>query len=277
MTLLPTGIIGGRLGYSMLRHVAAVPHERPSTAYKDRSKIEALFGPAIWADLAGRVVIDFGCGTGQDAIEIASRGARRVIGIDIRERVLAQARRAAAMAGVSDRCVFTKATDEAADVIVSMDGFEHYADPEVILRVMRRLVDPHGRVLVAFGPPWLHPLGGHLFSVFPWAHLVFTEKALIRWRADFKQDGATRFSETDGGLNRMTVGRFRRLVRRSEFEVEAFEAVPIRRLGWLSNPLTREFVTSTVRCRLVPRSPRARSEGLSMEVFSCAGSQASSS
>jgi hypothetical protein len=55
-------------------------------------------------------------------------------------------------------------------------------------------------------------LGGHLFSVFPWAHLIFSEQALIRWRSDFKSDGATRFSEVAGGLNQMTIRRFERLI-----------------------------------------------------------------
>ena len=119
---------------------------------------------------------------------------------------------------------------------------------------MRRLVDPRGRVFITFGPPWLHPLGGHLFSVFPWAHLIFTERALIRWRSDFKSDGATRFCEVDGGLNQMTVRRFEALVAGSEFEIETFEAVPIKKVRWLWTALTREFLSSAVRCTLVPRT-----------------------
>src|SRR5215831_4691373 len=200
-------ILGGRLGYHLLRHIAGIPREvaERGGAYERQSKLETLLGPSVWSYLAGRVVIDFGCGKGEDAVEIARHGAGRVDGIDVRERVLASARQAASAAGVSDRCVFTTATDQKADMIVSIDAFEHYGDPEEILGLMRRLLDPAGRVLIAFGPPWLHPLGGHLFSVFPWAHLVFTERALIQWRSDFKSDGATRFAETEGGLNQMTV------------------------------------------------------------------------
>jgi hypothetical protein len=36
------------------------------------------------------------------------------------------------------------------------------------------------------------------------AHLIFKERALIRWRAGFKTDGATRFGEVAAGLNQMT-------------------------------------------------------------------------
>jgi hypothetical protein len=72
-------------------------------------------------------------------------------------------------------------------------------------------------------------------------------------RSRFKQDGATRFAEVEGGLNQMTIGRFRRLVAGSPLRFETFETVPIRRLRVLANPLTREFVTGSVRCSLRPR------------------------
>jgi SAM-dependent methyltransferase len=267
LTPLIAGVVGGQLGYRLLQQIAGVSRDdgRHPTAYENKSKLEVLFGPSIWPLVEGKSVIDFGCGGGLEAIDLARHGAKRVIGTDIREKVLALGRRAAERAGVADRCIFATDTDEKADVILSIDGFEHYGDPGGALRVMRRLIRPDGRVLIAFGPPWFHPLGGHLFSVFPWAHLVFTERALIRWRSHFKSDGATRFSETEGGLNQMTVRRFRRLVRASDFEAETFEAVPIRRLAWLSSPLTREFVTSVVRCRLVPGVRGATKKHLSME------------
>ncbi|MEP6741917.1 MAG: hypothetical protein ABJB61_05415 [bacterium] len=109
-------------------------------------------------------------------------------------------------------------------------------------------------VIAAFGPTWYHPLGGHLFSVFPWSHLIFTEKALIRWRSDFKTDGAARFSEVEGGLNQMTIRRFERLVAESEFTFLEFEAVPIRKLRPLANRLTCEFLTAMVRCKVIPKA-----------------------
>jgi len=72
-----------------------------------------------------------------------------------------------------------------------------------------------------------------------------------RWRSDFRADGARRFADVVRGLNQMTVRRFRALLADSDFRVAEFRAVPIRRLRWLANPLTREWLTSTVRCRLV--------------------------
>ena len=249
------GIIGGRLGYHILRRVCEdgrYTGYMDGSAYEHRSKLETLLGASIWDAIRDKTVIDFGCGLGSEAVEMAKRGARRVIGIDIVDYYLGQAVELAHRESVTDKCTFVKHTDERADVIVALDSFEHFADPAAILRVMRNLLRDDGSVLVAFGPTWYHPLGGHIFSPFPWAHLLFTEKALIRWRADFNKDGATRFSEIGEGLNQMTIRRFERIIRDSPFQFAEFEARPIRKLERLANRFTREALTSIVRCRLVP-------------------------
>ncbi|HSD47519.1 MAG TPA: class I SAM-dependent methyltransferase [Pyrinomonadaceae bacterium] len=249
------GIIGGSVGYHLLRRISADGETGycDGSAYEGVSKLETLLGNKIWAETKDKVVIDFGCGDGEDAVEVAARGAKRVIGVDIRERALANARKRAEARGVSDVCVFTTQTDDKADVILSLDAFEHFDDPAEILRIMRRLLKDDGCIIAAFGPTWYHPLGGHLFSPFPFAHLIFTEKSLIRWRSDFKTDGATRFREAEGGLNQMTIRRFQAIVAESDFKFAEFEPVPIRKLKPIANRLTREFTTAIVRCKLVPR------------------------
>ncbi len=247
------GIIGGCAAYWFLYHF--YPGDKKALlqgdCYKGTSKIETLVGQQVWREIQDKVIIDFGCGRGDETIELAQHGAKRVIGIDIRENVLATARNSAERAKVSDRCVFATQTTEMADVIICLDAFEHFDDPAGILQTLSGLIKPSGRVIISFGPPWYHPLGGHLFSVFPWAHLIFTERALIRWRSDFKSDGATRFNEVEGGLNEMTIRRFRRLVEKSPFCLESFEAKPIKRLRFLHTILTQELFTSIVQCRLI--------------------------
>jgi len=249
-----SGIIGGNLAYNLLQHINRNGDEAgsycDSRGYSGKSKLQLMFGKNIWREIKGRVVMDFGCGNGTQAIEMAQHGARRVVGIDSRQKVLDLANQKAASAGVSGFCEFTTRTAQKVDVICSIDGFEHYNDPGQVLASMKSQLKPGGKIYISFGPPWFHPYGGHLFSVFPWAHLIFTEKALIRWRSDFKSDGATRFHEVEGGLNQMTVRRFRKLVRQNDFLILEFKAIPIRKLRWLSNPLTREFMTSVVHCVL---------------------------
>lgn len=251
------GILGGSVGLRILRLIAQDSPQRD--CIEDDSadrKIEDAFGGRLERSLAGKTVIDFGCGDGQQAIAMARAAPDcRVIGLDIQQKHLDRASRRATQAGLEDRCTFAMDTQERADLIVSFDAFEHFSDPLAILTVMSELLEPNGEVLVSFGPTWLHPYGGHLFSVFPWAHLIFTESVLIQWRERFRQDGARCFSEVDGGLNQMRIAEFERLVEASPLAIDWLETVPIRGLSILRHRHLREFGSSLVRCRLVLASP----------------------
>jgi SAM-dependent methyltransferase len=237
--------------YKLLKMIAPKePTTMDGSAFAAKGKLRTLLGDAFLGDIAGKKVIDFGCGEGVEAVEMALAGAEQVIGLDIQTTLLERGRAHAKEAGLGERCRFVTATDEPSDIVTSIDAFEHFGDPEGALLAMHRLLKPGGRLVVSFGPTWYHPLGGHLFSIFPWAHLVFSEDALIAWRSDFKTDGATKFHETAGGLNRMTIGRFEQMVKDSPFEIESLEAVPIRKLKRLHSKGTREWTTAIVRARL---------------------------
>ena len=247
------GFIGGSLGYRLLKTISpdGVGKMTDGSAYAKRSKMEMLFGDELWGDVVDKTVIDFGCGDGRETLELARRGAKKVIGVDKLQKCLQQAESSAAEEGLSDRCSFGLEADEPGNTIISLDAFEHFDDPGEILDVMSGLLQPGGVIWIAFGPPWYHPYGAHGLSIFPWAHLIITESALMRWRADFKDDGATRFSEVDIGLNKMTTRRFVRIVESSKFRFDRLDLVPIRALRHVHNRLTKEFFTSVVRCRLV--------------------------
>ncbi|MEX2300165.1 MAG: class I SAM-dependent methyltransferase [Bryobacterales bacterium] len=237
--------------YRVLKTIApGEPAHMTGEVYKDRSKLEVLLGKTLLDRLRNKVVLDFGCGSGECAVDLAQRGASKVVGLDIRASALEQARQLAQQQGCSDRCEFTTAATEPVDAVVSIDAFEHFANPAAMLSEMYRLLKPGGIVAISFGPTWYHPLGGHLFSIFPWAHLVFSEAALMRWRSDLRSDGARRFGEVEGGLNQMTIRRFERIVNGSQFRIELLEPVPIRKLRWMHNGMTREFTTAVVRCLL---------------------------
>jgi SAM-dependent methyltransferase len=237
------------LQYELLRVIRPSGESRlTGTAYLNKKKLDVLLGDLL-EDITGQVVIDFGCGEGYEAIELAVRGAARVIGVDINDEYLERARRHARATGVSDRVEFVRETREPADVIISLDSFEHFAHPPAILRQVYGSLRPGGALIASFGPTWYHPYGGHLFSVFPWAHLVLSERALIRWRSDHRDDGKQSFEEA--GLNRMTIKRFRAIVAESDFHIDRLELVPIRSVRTFHNRFTQEFFTSIVRCKLL--------------------------
>jgi len=220
------------------------------SAFAAKGKLRTLLGDAFLEEVRGKTVIDFGCGEGAEAVEMALAGAERVIGLDIQTSLLERARARAKQSGADHRCIFTTETAETADLITSIDAFEHFTEPKLALDAMYRLLRPGGTLVASFGPTWYHPLGGHLFSIFPWAHLIFTEDALIAWRSDFKTDGATKFHEIAGGLNRMSIGRFERMAAESAFKVAAIEPVPIRKLRRVHCKWTREWTSAIVRARL---------------------------
>jgi SAM-dependent methyltransferase len=237
--------------YLLLRWVYADdPDHLNGRAYEGRSKLECLFGPGVFHMTRGKTVIDFGCGYGDQTIELAKRGAKLVIGLDIREEVLDVARRKAA--GMTNVRFLTpqECPTGSADYVISLDSFEHFENPSAMLDLINDLLCPGGRLLSSFGPPWKHPFGGHSFSAFPWAHLLLNESALVGWYNQVKERAISRIEEVSGGLNRMTVARFEELVRASKFRKASITPVPIRKLRLFYTPLTREFTTAVVKCQL---------------------------
>lgn len=251
--VLIRGMLADRLLAGRVPREASVAESSGGIA-QHRHSLEDLLGRGIWERIQDRVVVDIGCGAGADTVEMAKRGGRLAVGVDIREAVLEQGRELAVAEGVAQRCRFATHWDEPADLVVSVDAFEHFDDPAAILEAMARMIGPDGRILVSFGPTWFHPFGGHMFSMFPWAHLLFDEPSLIRWRNRFRDDGATRFCEVEGGLNGMTIARFEQLVEASPLRLVQLDAIPIRGLGFLHRRWTREFTTALVRAELAPRA-----------------------
>jgi len=242
------GFLLGTLANAILnRYCWAKPGSAIPTVYDGKSKLEMLFGTSVWEEFAGKTVIDFGCEFGNECRELQAHGAKRVIGLDIRPHILEIARQR------SNEIEYAETTTEKADVILSLDSFEHYTDPAAVLKTMHELLAPNGYVVVSFGPIWKHPHGGHGFSVFPWAHLLFSEAALIRWRNQFSTKPISRFNEMDEGLNGMTIKKFIRFVESSPLKFKTLTIKPIRKARWLHNRLTREFLTSVIQCRLEHR------------------------
>jgi SAM-dependent methyltransferase len=143
-------------------------------------------GDEFFTKIAGKVVIDFGCGEGAEAVEMAGGGAKQVIGIDIREDLLKAARQRAVSTGVQNSCHFVSSTKELADIVVSLDTFEDFADPAGILRIINTLLPRQARCSSASGQHGITHLAVICSPFFPWAHLIFREKALIRWRSTFR-------------------------------------------------------------------------------------------
>jgi SAM-dependent methyltransferase len=218
----------------------------------------ARFGGAL--ELAGRSVLDVGCGRGATCLEAARRGARHVVGVDL--QIAPQTRELASDPELDGRVEFLTTDGTLAelgsqrfDVIVSKDSFEHYADPESLINRMGELLEPDGVLAIGFGPLWKSPQGGHLefMTPVPWVHLLFAEDIVLAERRRFRPDEDARsFAEIRGGLNKMTLARFRAILGSSALECIYFETnvsdhAAVRIMSVLARiPPLREFVTTNV-------------------------------
>src|SRR5258707_430567 len=141
------------LQYNILKRAfSRGPNFGEGTAYLGKSKAKVVLGEEFLRNAAGKTIIDFGCGEGAEAIDIARCGPKLVIGLDYRESVLEIAKRNAAASGLDGVCQFALSTEEVADIVVSIDAFEHFDDPAAILQTMDRMLKPDGSVVAVFGP-----------------------------------------------------------------------------------------------------------------------------
>ncbi|HSK02214.1 MAG TPA: class I SAM-dependent methyltransferase [Kofleriaceae bacterium] len=106
-------------------------------------------------DVAGKAILDIGCGSGIYSIELARRGARRVLGLDFSEPMLEIARRSAQDTGVGDAVEFRRgeflAHDfgaETFDVAIAMGVFDYLEEAQPFLTKMARLT--RGKVIASF-------------------------------------------------------------------------------------------------------------------------------
>jgi 2-polyprenyl-3-methyl-5-hydroxy-6-metoxy-1,4-benzoquinol methylase len=178
-----------------------------------------------------RSVLDYGCGAGHTCVFVAQRGACRVLGVDIQSVEFARTQVAERYPEVSDRIEFRRLeaageiSDERFDVVLSKNAFEHVENPQVYVADMARLLEPDGELVIGFSALWKSPYGGHVqyMTKLPWAHLLFPERVVLRERKRFRPDEEpASYEEVQGGLNKMTLGRFRRIMAASGLEPTYF-------------------------------------------------------
>ncbi len=248
-----------RLLLNLSRKENAADYAREGVAHQLDTALTLLIAafPNFIELIKGRDVLDFGCGQGYQAVAMCLEGAHRVVGTDVRNSVLEHGRTLATNANVANRVTFAERIapeDEGRfDIVVSLNSMEHFTDPHVALDLMVRALKPGGSLLLTFSPPWYAPYGSHMhfFTRVPWVHLLFGEQTVMNVRRHFRHDGATRYEEVDGGLNRMSRRKFGALIRATPLRVRSARYDAVKRLPLVTAiPLLNELLTNRISCIL---------------------------
>ncbi len=105
----------------------------------------------LYENIAGAVALDYCCGNGEVALEMAKRGAKKAIGIDLSPVAIDNAKKLAESHGVSDRCEFrvmdaehTEFADNTFDVIHEY-GALHHLELKTAFSELSRILKPSGQ------------------------------------------------------------------------------------------------------------------------------------
>jgi SAM-dependent methyltransferase len=231
--------------------------------WRDES-LSASWGHFDDATIAGKDVLDFGCGGGQLVYFLGrKKSARSIVGVDIDLDALARAQ-ARLDAGRDDvgavQLSFVPGSenglplgDASVDVVTAFDCLEHVMAPAPIMAEWFRVLRPGGRVLIEWFP-FKGPWGPHMEALIPvpWAHVLFGERAMFRAAAELYDDAAfvprhwdldadgtkkpnkwrqwDRFAD-QAYVNELDVAGFRRLVRGSGLTVARMDRYGFGRGG----------------------------------------------
>lgn len=201
----------------------------------DEAPYQMKLMEAAGLTLAGQRVLDVGCGLGGKSVAFAERGMP-VVGVDLSlENVragadLAMSRGVHRVDFVAADAVRLPVRSGSFDLVITTDTFEHLPQPDRSLGEMRRVLRRGGLLVAVFGP-FGSPLGSHLYDrIFvPWCHVLFSRDTLAETLRELARrrgscldpagaDGEMQRAEEqiayfDHHLNRMTLRRFRQLLR----------------------------------------------------------------
>lgn len=186
-------------------------------------------------------VLDVGSGFGGRTVRYLEYGASSVTGLEVEDAKVAAGRSFARQLGATPKARFELGfgerlpfEDAKFGLVTLLDTLEHVVAPDLVLLECYRVLRLGGRLAVVFPPYYSFTSGSHLHGYatrLPGLNLLFptsvlrsaVHRRLIEQRVDyatFLRDIPTDKLPNQNGL---TIGTFRRLVERTEFQVEYLE------------------------------------------------------
>ena len=231
---------------------------------------------AHWRDgsappCSGSTCLRLAAATGEFAASSPAR-AKSVVGIDLNTRSMSFANRLAAELGANFNgtlpvsfqemdAYHLQFPDASFDMVVAENSFEHFMQPEEVMRQSHRVLRQGGMLLVPIFSSIYSKYGLHLKHglKMPWANLVFSERTIIRAMHRLAKDrpelldiypglknnpARVRDVRPHGDLNDITYKTFKQMAERTGFAVKQFRYHPTRvgRVVQRTWPLGKSFM-----------------------------------
>ena len=208
--------------------------------------------PEFWArfggmpDVAGKRVIDFGCGRGGMVQRMMEAGADSALGIELNRSYVdfADWKVASQWDGrVQFACQDIREMDlEPADIVTSVDVMEHVMDLPETLAAVVNACKPGGELFIGFAPLWHSPFGHHrlMETRIPWAHLPRGNRAFLDRLVD--DDGNSPETIRELGFNGATPADFR----------AALKGLPVEIVSARRNVASHPLKALALKAMLIP-------------------------
>lgn len=201
-------------------------------------------------------VLDVGTGYGE-MVWAAAREVRQSIGVDIDAAGLRDAaKEGGEWSPVRNAPVFAQGDaarlpvkDASLDIVASYWAFEHFTDYRRVFSEFCRVLRPGGIAYLEFGPLFYSSRGSHLyrFLYIPWVHLLFDEEVIFTYLRQINQET---WMDAFRGLNRVTIGEFRQLIKDSRMIVRYWscQMEPLGRLPQVLRSRLASYPAEDLRC-----------------------------
>ena len=155
-------------------------------------------------DLAGKLVLDIGCGIGGIDIMLAGDYGCDIIALDIEAPLLDRARKRAAAAGLAGRIDFRLVEpgplpleDSAVDIVFSKDAWIHILDKQALLAEVFRVLRPGGWLLAGDWCRGPEPYSADMEYFFELEGLTYNMVTLDNYGSNLSDSGFTEIELAD--------------------------------------------------------------------------------